>query len=132
MVSKSPRKLHPAPVSQVTARPSGDQDRISNLAEAIADVRYGRRLSPRTTKLLAAGVPKMAQKVIEEAAEVAIDAVRGERGAVVAESVDLLYNLVALWSALDVMLDDVWAEMDRRERLLGMVEKLPKPGDVPS
>jgi phosphoribosyl-ATP pyrophosphohydrolase len=74
----------------------------------------------------------MAQKVIEEAAEVAIDAVRGERGAVVAESVDLLYNLVALWSALDVMPDDVWAEMDRRERLLGMVEKLPKPGDVPS
>lgn len=74
----------------------------------------------------------MAQKVIEEAAEVAIDAVRGERNTVIAESGDLLYNLVALWCSIDITPSDVWAEMDRREALLSMVEKLPKPGDVPT
>jgi len=67
----------------------------------------------------------------EEAAEVAIDAVRGERDAVIAESVDLLYNLVALWSALGVVPIDVWAEMDRREALLGMVEEAAEAGGSP-
>ena len=56
----------------------------------------------------------------------AIDAVRGDEAAVVKESVDLLYNLVILWTETGVDPDRVWGEMDRRERLLGMAEKLPK------
>ena len=31
-----------------------------------------------------------------------------------------------LWVASGINPDDVWAEMDRRERLLGIAEKLPK------
>ena len=31
-----------------------------------------------------------------------------------------------LWVAAGVRPQDVWAEMDRRERLLGIAEKLPK------
>lgn len=88
-------------------------------------------MSPRTSKLLAAGTPKMAQKLIEEAAEVAIEALRGDASAMVKESVDLLYNLVILWSDVGVDPGTVWAEMDRRETLLGMAEKLPKPGVEP-
>ncbi|MBI1685190.1 phosphoribosyl-ATP diphosphatase [Caulobacter hibisci] len=101
-------------------------DRLARLTVAIEQVRNGERQSLRTRKLLAAGLPKMAQKVIEEAAEVAIDAVRGDKASVVTESVDLLYNLLILWSEVGVDPDMVWAEMDRRERLLGMAEKLPK------
>lgn len=101
-------------------------DRLGRLALAVAEVRAGDRASPRTTKLLKAGVAKMAQKLVEEAAEVAIDAIRGDEGAVVKESVDLLYNLVILWTETGVDPDRVWGEMDRRERLLGMAEKLPK------
>lgn len=105
------------------------EDRLARLAAAVQAVNVGVHPSPRTAKLLALGVPKMAQKVVEEAAEVAIDAVRGERAAVVGESVDLFYNLVVLWSALGIEPAEVWAEMDRREALLGMAEKLPKDGD---
>jgi phosphoribosyl-ATP pyrophosphohydrolase len=68
----------------------------------------------------------MAQKLAEEATEVVIEAVRGERSAVVNESVDLLYNLVVLWSELGVSASEIWAEMDRRQALLGIAEKLPK------
>lgn len=68
----------------------------------------------------------MAQKVIEEASEVAIDAVRLRLTAVVSESVDLIYNLIVLWDELGIAPAEVWAEMDRREKMLGMVEKLPK------
>jgi phosphoribosyl-ATP pyrophosphohydrolase len=44
----------------------------------------------------------MAQKLAEEATEVVIEPVRGERLAVIRESVDLLYNLVVLWSELGI------------------------------
>ena len=105
-------------------------DRLARLAAAINEVRAGQRSSPRTAKLLAAGVPKMAQKLIEEAAEASIEAVRGDQIAVVKESVDLLYNLVILWSEVGVDPGMVWAEMDRRETALGMAEKLPKLREV--
>jgi phosphoribosyl-ATP pyrophosphohydrolase len=104
----------------------GGDSRIDRLAGAIAEVRSGSRLSPRTARLLASGMSRMARKVIEEAAEVSLEAVAGNRAAVVSESVDLLYNLVALWSALDVSPSEIWREMDRREETLGMAEKLPK------
>ena len=68
----------------------------------------------------------MAQKLAEEATEVVIDAVRGQRAAVIHESIDLIYNLVVLWSELGITASEVWAEMDRRQALLGMAEKLPK------
>ena len=99
---------------------------------AIAGVRDGRKTSPRTTRLLAGGLPRIAQKLAEEATEVIIEAVRGERSAVINESVDLIYNLVVLWSELGITASEVWAEMDRRQALLGMVEKLPKKVGVGS
>ena len=107
-------------------------DRIVELETAIAGVRDGRKTSPRTARLLAGGVPRMAQKVAEEATEVVIEAVRGERWAVINESVDLLYNLVVLWSELGIAASEIWAEMDRRQALFGMAEKLPKEAGVDS
>lgn len=101
-------------------------DRIATLWNRVHEVRDGRRLSPRTAKLIAGGAAKMAQKLIEEAAETGIEAVRGDRAAVLNESVDLIYNLVALWTEAGLSPDDIWAEMDRRDRTLGMAEKLPK------
>ncbi len=82
--------------------------------------------SSRTARLLRAGRSKMAKKLAEEAVEVVIDAMHGDSGAVVRESADLLYNLVVLWVASNVHPKDVWTEMERRERLLGIAEKLPK------
>jgi len=107
-------------------------DRIEELEAAIAGVRDGRKTSPRTARLLAGGLPRIAQKLAEEATEVVIEAVRGERSAVINESVDLIYNLVVLWSELGITAPEVWAEMDRRQALLGMAEKLSKEVGVGS
>ena len=68
----------------------------------------------------------MAKKLAEEAVEVVIDAMHGDRDAVVRESADLIYNLVILWVSSGIRPEDVWKEMDRRERLLGIAEKVPK------
>jgi phosphoribosyl-ATP pyrophosphohydrolase len=107
-------------------------DRIVEFETAIAGVRDGRKTSARTSRLLAGGIPRMAQKLAEEATEIVIEAVRGERSAVIYESVDLLYNLVVLWSELGITASEIWAEMDRRQSLIGMAEKLPREMGVDS
>src|ERR1700744_2724131 len=80
----------------------------------------------RTARLFQRGPSKMAKKVAEEAIEVVIDAVNGDAHAVVRESADLLYNLTVLWASAGVKPEDVWQEMERRELMLGIAEKLPK------
>lgn len=98
-------------------------------------VQAAQRLDPavsRTARLLSRGPAKAAKKMAEEAVEVVLDAVGGDVEAVVLESADLLYNLAVLWVAVGVRPQDVWAEMDRREALLGIAEKLPKSPDRPS
>src|ERR1700742_2928526 len=80
----------------------------------------------RTARLFQRGPAKMAKKLAEEAIEVVIDAVNGKSDAVIRESADLLYNLTVLWAAAGVLPADVWAEMERREHLLGIAEKMPK------
>ena len=80
----------------------------------------------RTARLFQRGPAKMAKKLAEEAIEVVIDAVNGKPDAVVRESADLLYNLTVLWASAGIQPDDVWREMERREQMLGIAEKLPK------
>jgi phosphoribosyl-ATP pyrophosphohydrolase len=101
-------------------------DSLDRLYQAVLAARTADPASSRTARLLRAGRSKMAKKLAEEAVEVVIDAMHGQSDAVVRESADLLYNLVVLWVASDVHPADVWTEMQRRERLLGIAEKLPK------
>ena len=101
-------------------------DAIDRLYEAVLAARRADPTQSRTARLLRAGRGKMAKKLAEEAVEVVIDAMNGERAAVVGESADLIYHLVVLWVAAGLRPDEVWAEMARRERLLGIAEKMPK------
>jgi phosphoribosyl-ATP pyrophosphohydrolase len=101
-------------------------DSLDRLYQAVQAARDGDPATSRTARLLQAGRGKMAKKMAEEAVEVVIDTVHGDTAAVIRESADLMYNLVVLWVAAGVHPDDVWAEMDRRERLLGIAEKIPK------
>jgi len=101
-------------------------DSVDRLYEAVTSAKQADPAASRTARLLRAGRAKMAKKLAEEAVEVVIDAMHGNRDAVVRESADLIYNLVVLWVSSGVRPEDVWSEMKRRERLLGIAEKLPK------
>ena len=101
-------------------------DAIERLYAAVLVAGSQDPLQSRTAKLMRDGIPKMSKKLAEEAIEVAMDALLGERHRVVEESVDLIYNLTVLWAAMAIQPADVWSEMERRERLLGIAEKLPK------
>ena len=81
---------------------------------------------PRTCKLLGAGAPQQAKKMVEEAAELAIEAVRHDKDAAVREAADLLYNLVVLLEGMDIAFDDVCRELEWRRAVYGIAAKRPK------
>src|SRR5436305_9886180 len=101
-------------------------DSLGRLYDQVIEAKTADPVLSRTAKLMRAGRSKMAKKLAEEAIEVVIDAMNGDREAVVRESADLLYNLVVLWAEAGVRPQHVFAEMARRERLFGLAEKLPK------
>lgn len=79
-----------------------------------------------TTKLLRGGIPKIAEKILEEAHEV-IEAA-GEPGLegaqhTVREAADVIYHLWVLLAFRGVTLDQIRAELERREGTSGLEEK---------
>lgn len=112
--------------SSDASRPTGDA--IARLWIALDDhVKLHAPVPDRTARLVSAGEPKMAQKVVEEAGEVAVAAMLKDHTEVIRESADLIYHLTILWAALDIKPEQVWAEMSDRERAYGLAEKRAKP-----
>ena len=74
-------------------------------------------------KLNAKGIGKIAQKLGEEATETVIAAVSGSNEELVGESADLLFHLTVLLKAKGISLEQVMAELDRREGTSGLIEK---------
>ncbi|MCU4178658.1 phosphoribosyl-ATP diphosphatase [Bosea sp. BH3] len=106
-------------------------DSLNRLQAAVLAARMRDPSASRTARLLAEGLPKMAKKVAEEAVELGIEALQGHRDATVLESADLIYNLVVLWTEMGIEPDEVWRELDRREQLYGIAEKLRKSRTPP-
>jgi phosphoribosyl-ATP pyrophosphohydrolase len=130
---KSPRQVGTARETAGPAVPNSctggeaqgiQPNELDRLHRSLSEVT--RENHPRTARLLASSTRKTAQKVIEEAGEVAIEAVKHNARGIVRESADLLYHLVALWHRAGIDPEDVWTEMRRRADTLGIAEKLPK------
>ena len=101
-------------------------DSLERLFAAVLEARKRHPSVSRTSKLFRDGVQKMAKKLVEEATEVGLDAVQMNRKSVILESADVLYHLVVVWAECGVNPQEVMNEIDRRERLYGIAEKLPK------
>jgi len=98
-------------------------DTLSQLEATIAQRRGADPAASYVAKLNARGLPKIAQKVAEEATETVIAALAGDRAELVGEAADLLFHLLVLLGARDVPLAEVLAELDRREGTSGIAEK---------
>ncbi len=73
--------------------------------------------------LHAKGRAKMAEKLGEEAVEAVIAAVQDDKTAMTGEAADVLFHLMILLADMDLSIDDVLAELARREGLSGIAEK---------
>lgn len=68
-----------------------------------------------TNYLLGKGVEKICKKLGEEASETIIAAMKGSKEEVTYEAADLLYHLMVLMYQQGVTLNDIWAELARRQ-----------------
>jgi phosphoribosyl-ATP pyrophosphohydrolase len=96
---------------------------LQRLATTIAARKGADPESSWTAKLLAKGPEKCAEKFGEEAIEAIIEAVKGDRDKLTAEAADVIYHLLVMLAARDVTLEDVLAELERREGQSGIAEK---------
>jgi len=89
---------------------------LSRLAATIAARAAERPEGSYTVQLLDRGIPKVSQKVGEEAVELVVAANAENDTRVAAESADLLYHLLVLLQARGVTLDAVLRELEHRTR----------------
>ncbi|MBB5044239.1 phosphoribosyl-ATP diphosphatase [Shinella fusca] len=76
-----------------------------------------------TAKLVAAGQPRAAKKLGEEAVETVIAAIENDRAALTGEAADLLYHLMVVLKIGGIRLQDVLGELERRTGQSGIAEK---------
>lgn len=98
-------------------------DLLDTLEQTIRDRRLGDPATSYVAKLTARGRAKIAQKLGEEATEAVIAAIQDDRDELVKESADLLFHLLVLLADMGLGLDDVRAELARREGVSGIAEK---------
>ncbi len=87
---------------------------LARLQELIAQRRLEQTEGSYTVKLLNSGVDRIAKKVGEEATEVVIGAMKGDRDELRSELADLLYHTLVLIEQQELPLDDVLRELARR------------------
>ena len=117
---------HPAPLAIGPASVVLDR-----LWSVVMSRRTANPAASHSARLLARGTAKVAQKFGEEAVECLIEAVAGNRDAVVAERADVLYHLIVLWVASGIRPEEVWEELKRREGISGIAEKAARARDLP-
>jgi phosphoribosyl-ATP pyrophosphohydrolase len=69
-----------------------------------------------TSRLFMDGLPKIAQKVGEEAAEVVVAALAQDDRRLIEEVADLTYHSLVLLAAREITIDEILAELERRHR----------------
>ena len=98
-------------------------DTLKRLEATIATRRSADPATSWVARLHAKGLPVIAKKLGEEAVETVIAALSGSREELVGEAADTLFHLLVLLGAKGVSLDEVMAELDRREGTSGIAEK---------
>ncbi|MDB5706900.1 MAG: phosphoribosyl-ATP diphosphatase [Sphingomonas bacterium] len=102
-------------------------DFLDTLEAVIRARKQGDPDTSYVAKLFAKGRAKIAQKLGEEATETVIAAMAGDRAELTGEAADLIFHLLVLLADADVSLDDVRAELRRREGVSGIDEKASRP-----
>jgi phosphoribosyl-AMP cyclohydrolase / phosphoribosyl-ATP pyrophosphohydrolase len=101
---------------EVYPTPKGSVLFLEYLENLIQDRKNNPSENSYTHSLFQRGIQKMAQKVGEEAVEVVIDAVAGNKEPMKGEAADLLYHLLVLLAGSDMKLSDVIQVLEDRHK----------------
>jgi phosphoribosyl-ATP pyrophosphohydrolase/phosphoribosyl-AMP cyclohydrolase len=89
---------------------------LLDLYRTIQSRKGGEPNTSYTARLFAGGVPAIGAKVEEEAAEVVEAAAAGDGQHTIYEAGDVLYHLLVLLAQMDIDLEAVWGELERRKK----------------
>ena len=98
-------------------------DTLTRLEATIAERRTAAPDASYVAQLTHRGLPVMARKLGEEAVEACVAALSGSREELVSEAADVLFHLMVLLAEKGIALEEVLAELDRREGTSGLDEK---------
>lgn len=98
-------------------------DTLARLEATIAARKGADPATSYVASLFAKGRSKIARKLGEEAVEAIVASLAEDKAALTGEAADLLFHLMVLLADADISLDDVMAELDRREGVSGHEEK---------
>lgn len=87
---------------------------ISKLEMIVRERLKNPRADSYTAKLAATGTKRLAQKVGEEAVELALAAASGDREETINEAADLVYHLIVLLADQDLSLADISKRLESR------------------
>lgn len=87
---------------------------LQTLEDVIVKRRHAPAENSYTSALFAAGNKRIAQKVGEEAVELAIASVSGDRAEAIEEAADLIYHLLVLLNNQDIKLADIVTVLETR------------------
>jgi len=112
----------------MSKKPDAGAHTLEELFRIIQSRRGGEPSESYTARLFERGVPKIAQKLGEEAVETVIEAVGGSDEELATESADLLYHLLVLWAARHIDPAAVWRVLEERRGVSGIKEKAQRKG----
>jgi phosphoribosyl-ATP pyrophosphohydrolase len=101
---------------------------LEKLEATLAARKFSAPESSYTAKLLNQGIETCAKKFGEEAFELAMAAVMGNKPGTTNEAADVLYHLLVLLQSANITLADVMAVLEKREGTSGLVEKANRNG----
>jgi len=133
IISKKAARKQRAPRAATPDRPALNVSAVvlDRLWSVVLERRDADPQLSHSARLLSRGTPKVAQKFGEEAVECIIEAVAGNREALIAESADVIYHLLVLWVSAELHPSEVWAELERREGVSGIAEKAARRALMP-
>jgi len=103
--------------------PYSEHHILDRLAATIKERASETEQKSYTATLLAHAPQLPARKLTEEATEVLIEALSGDRDKLAAESADLLYHLLVVWQAAGLSPQIVWQKLSERMGVSGHDEK---------
>jgi phosphoribosyl-ATP pyrophosphohydrolase len=91
---------------------------LEDVYEILVDRKKNPKSESYTSKLLYSekGLNAVLEKICEESVELILAAKDGEKDGIVQEMADLLYHLLVLCVKMDIRVEEVWNEMERRRK----------------
>ena len=92
------------------------------ILDELYEVLMDRKLNPKdgsyTSRLIyhEKGINAILEKIGEECTELILAVKDGKKDDIIYEAADLIYHMMALFVKLDIRLEEIWKELERRRR----------------